>query len=170
MHVPSEDLSRKRADELIADYGRWMGIRGAHLDPRGDRAFGGVGFHHEPGADQLQCRVLIEKAYAPNDPEHIRENFRAVARALADPTIGGMFERGGGQIILAEEKRSFFLVYDFELWNVNTLEFRAKIEELIDIGAHWTLRWFSQVARVTHGKAPRPHEFTRRPTVKVEDR
>ncbi len=158
------DLNRERADALVAVYGRWIGVRDAHLDEKGDRAFGGVGFHHALGDDVLQCRVLIEKGYALNDSENIREKFRAVARALADPTIGGMFERGGGRIVLDEEKRTFFLIYDFELGRVASLEFRAKVEDLIDIGAHWTLRWFSQVARVAHGVAPRPGQFTQRPS------
>lgn len=163
------DLSRQRADELVAEYGRWLGIRDARLDAAGDRSFGGVGFHHEPGIQLLECRVFIEKAYAPDDPERIRENFRAVARTLADPTIGGMYERGGGQIVLDEAKRAFFLIYEFGLLDVGVLAFRAKLEELIDIGAHWTLRWFSQVARVTHGRAPRPHKFTRRPVPDTTD-
>lgn len=142
---------REKANTLVSGYGKWLGVHDAELDHNNDRSFGGSGFHYNPDTDVLTGRVFIESAFMPNDSDAVKDNFRKVLRALNDPKVGGMFERGGGKFILDEEKRMFFLVRDFAVAGETQRTLRLKMEKLLNVGATWSLHWFARAAKIAHG-------------------
>ncbi len=149
---------REKANSLVAGYGKWLGVYDAELDQKNDRSFGGSGFHYDADTDMLRGRVFIEQAFLPGDPDGVKDNFRKVLKALNDPKIGGMFERGGGTFVLDEEKRMFFLVRDFPAAQMTQRALRLKMEKLLNVGATWSLHWFGRVARIAHGREAPPSE------------
>jgi hypothetical protein len=143
---------RDRANQLMASYIRHEGIYDVALDPSGDASFGEFGFHHDPDKQALTGRVFVAKAWFPDDPPQIQDNFRKVGRALNDPDIGGMFENAGGYFILDETKRMYFLARDFPLDGTTPKDLHQGMEALRDVGATYTMRWFGRIARIAHGQ------------------
>lgn len=147
---------RDKANQLMASYARKNGVYDAELDDSGDVAFGEFGFHHEPDRDALTGRVFVAKAWQKGAPPETQDAYRKVARALDDPQIGGMFEQGGGQFALDEDKRMYFLTRDFPLATTSPADLAEGMEALRDLGATWTVRWFGRVADIAHGRALPP--------------
>jgi len=145
-----------RANELVGDFGGAMGASGARLDADLDRSFGEVGFHYDRGRDVLIGRVYVADARIKNRPQEVREKYREVARALNDPAIGGMFEQGGGHFVLDEDKEMYFLVRAFPVATTDSRVFRREMEDLMNLGATWTMRWFYRVTNIAHGEEPPP--------------
>lgn len=156
---------RDKANELVASHGRHVGVADATLDPSGDAAFGEFGFHHDSDKDALVARVFVAKAWPASSPPEDQEPYRKVGAALNDPQIGGMFEQGGGYFILDEEKRMYFLAKDLPLATTTAEGLRKEMDELLDLGATWTVRWFARVADITHGRAAPPQ----RPITREDD-
>lgn len=147
---------REYADALVASFARTVGARGAKLDASGDVSFGECGFHFDAERGVLVGRVFVSHAGSASAPPEIKANFRKVAAALEDPAIGGMFEKGGGTFVLDEEKRIYFLTREFPVGRTTEGELRRAMEDLLDLGAVWTTRWFRRVAAVAHGWEPAP--------------
>jgi hypothetical protein len=143
---------RAQANELMASYARRVGVYDAELDAEGDVAFGEFGFHHHPDRDVLTGRVFVAKAWREGATPETEDAYRKVARALDDPQIGRMFEQGGGYFVLDETKRMYFLMKDFPLATTTPAELAEQMEELRDLGATWTVRWFGRVADIAHGR------------------
>ncbi len=55
---------------------------------------------------------------------------RQSAAGLNDPTIGGMYDRAGGQFMLDEQKQMFFLVRDFTLSQIDEATFTKQVDAL----------------------------------------
>lgn len=144
---------REEAQKLMASYARKQSIYSAEFDPSGDVAFGGFGFRHDSEKNALVGRVFIAKAWMIGDPPEYQDAYRTVARALNDPAVGGLFDQGGGYFRLDEDKRIYFLEKDFPLGKTTPADLEKGMEQLRDLGATWTMRWFARVADVAHGRA-----------------
>jgi hypothetical protein len=148
----------------MQSYVRHEGIYDVALDPGGDASFGEFGFRHDPDKNALTGRVFVAKAWFADDPAGIQDNFRKVGRALNDPAIGGLFEHAGGYFILDETRRMYFLAKDFPL-GTPPRDLHQGMEELRDLAAAYTTRWFGRIARIAHGKALPPA----RPVTREDD-
>ena len=155
----SIDIKRaeyEKANALVQAFGKRVGRSEAKLDHNNDCSFGGFGLSYNSEEGLLVGRVLIVGEYPSDVPPEIIENFNKVARALNNPEIGGMFESAGGYFVLDNQKRMFFLMKDYELTTVDADKLYTDMQDLIDLGAVWTIRWFSRVARITHGREAAP--------------
>jgi hypothetical protein len=147
---------RDRAEALMQFYARKEGRYDAELDASGDISFGEFGFRHDPDKDALTGRVFVAKAWRDGAPEAQIDAYMKVGRGLNDPAIGGLFEQGGGYFHLDPDKRIYFLKKDFPLATTTREAVDEGMEELRDLAATWTTRWFGRVADITHGRALPP--------------
>ena len=69
-----------------------------------------------------------------------------------------MFEHQDGYFVLDEVKRMIFLVEDFDVATTTARQLRDSMEDLLNLGATWSLHWLARVARITHGREPAPTE------------
>ena len=152
---------REKANYLVNAMGKRVHVPDAQLGSSDDRSFGEFGFHYDANRDVLTGRVFIAKAYLDKNPT-ITENFRKSAAALNDPKIGGLFEHAGGYFVLDEKKQKFFLMKDFPVENITPSQLWERMEDLIDLGARWSIKWVGHVGRMAHGYEPPPtHPITR---------
>lgn len=145
-----------RANELVASYGRHVGVSGAELDGDKDRSFGSCGFHYDEGRDVLLGRAFVARAMIKTANEEGQDNYRRMQKALNDPTVGGMFEHGGAVFVLDEKKEAYFLVKEFQLATTTAAALRAEMDEMQNLAATWTVRWFARVAKIMHGHERAP--------------
>jgi len=157
---------RSRAEALVSSYVRWEGRPPVRLGPTGDVTFGAYGFRHESATDTLVGRVFIERAWDAGADEPTRALTGRMFQALIDPRIGGMFDHGGGEFHLDEERRAIFLLRRFDVASTSEHQFRVAMEHLRNVGATWTLHWYFRVARILHGWDPPPRVYTSWPPAK----
>jgi hypothetical protein len=146
-----QSTRQEKANTLVVEFGKRFGVANAKLDSNNDRSFGDFGFYYDSAKNLLIGRVLISKAFSSDDSPEIINNFRKVAVALNAAEIGGMFERGGGYFILDETKRMYFFVKEYDINVINHDILYQDMNNLIGLGATWTIRWFARVADITHG-------------------
>lgn len=139
-----------RANELVASYGRHLGASGEQLD-NNDRAFGSCGFHYDTTRNVLVGRAFVARAMTKTADEKGRENYRRVEKALNDPKVGGMFERAGALFVLEEEKEAYFLMKEFPVATTTEAALSADMDEMQNVAAMWTMRWFFRVSMIAHG-------------------
>jgi hypothetical protein len=144
------------ANQLVASYGRHLGVSDARLDEQLDRSFGECGFHYDPQRDVLLGRVYVNRARIKSASPKGQKNYRDFVHALNDPAIGGMFERGGATFVLDEEKEILFLVREFPVGSTSAGQLRSDMDEIRDVSATWTTRWIRRVARILDDEEPRP--------------
>ena len=145
----------ERAAALVAAYARAIGAPDRKLTGD-DVAFGESGFFYEAKTDTLFGRVYVTPAYVKDAPPAELANHRRVARALNDPAIGGMFDRGGGYFVLDEGREAYFLVRPFAVPATDPTALIAAMERMHDVAATWTTKWFYRVAMIVGGHAPAP--------------
>lgn len=96
----SNDISQlngpTKANALVVNFGKHVGIDNAILDENYDRSFGEFGFHYDSDKNVLIGRVYITKADLNEATPEETESIYRVMKALNDPKVGGMFENGGG--------------------------------------------------------------------------
>jgi len=147
---------RDKANALVVNFGKYVGIDDATLDENNDRSFGEFGFHYHLEKEVLVGRVFIAKMYLSTLTPKETKNVYLVMKTLNDPKQGGMFENGGGYFVL--EKEMIFLVKEFPLTTITHQELRKDMDNLINLGATWSMRWFSRVAGIAHGWESPPTE------------
>jgi hypothetical protein len=90
--------------------------------------------------------------------EEEKLNVNKVMEALKNPKIGGMYEKGDGYFHLEKntKKSILFLKKKYNFANIYYNDFESDVNNLLTLGAVWSMRWFSKVAGVAHGweKAP----------------
>ena len=145
-----------KANALVENFGKYVGIDDATLDENNDRSFGEFGFHYHLEKELLVGRVFIAKMYLNTLTPKETENVYLVMKTLNDPKQGGMFENGGGYFLL--EKEMIFLVKEFPLTTITPQKLRKDMDNLINLGATWSMRWFSRVAGIAHGWESVPTE------------
>ena len=152
---------RAKANHLVQAIGKRVHVSDAQLDSSDDCSFGEFGFHYDSQRDVLTGRVYITKADLDGGPK-ILEAIQRVNAALDDPSKGGLFEHGGGHFFLDERKQKLFLVKDFPVEAATPNDLWTQMEDLIDLGARWSMKWFSHVAGIAHGwEQPPLHPVTR---------
>ncbi len=160
MTDPTMNSPRERADALVAGFGRFLGVDDAQLDANGDRSFGEVGFRYDPASHSLIGRAYVAKLRLDTGGAQRRESVEKNLRALNDPAIGGMFERGGGHFIIDEQadrgRGMLFLAKAFPVATTRPRELRRDMEELMNLAATWTMHWVVRVARIAHGMEQPP--------------
>jgi hypothetical protein len=149
---------RDKANALVVSFGKYVGINDATLNNNNDRSFGEFGFHYESEKNVLIGRVYITKADLNEATSEETESIYRVMKVLNDPKVGGMFENGGGYFMLNTEKQILFLVKEFPLTTITPQELCKDMENLINLGATWSMRWFSRVAGIAHGWESAPTE------------
>jgi hypothetical protein len=146
-----------KANELIEQYGRTKGVRGASLDADNDRSFGECGFHFNPQDGTLTARVLLGRAFTSDTDEALKNNVRKVVKALNDSKqLQGTFELSGGRIVLDEEARMFYLKKELPVKSTSPSQLRKEMEDLLDLGAKWELHWLAWAGAIVHGHAVPP--------------
>ena len=153
MNSSTKSPEQEQAQTLMQSYARKQSIYDAELDASGNVAFGDFGFRHDADKNALIGRVFVAKAWMLGDPPDYQDAYRTVARALNDPAVGGLFDQGGGYFRLDEDKRIYFLEKDFPLGKTTPADLEKGMEQLRNLGATWTMRWFARVADVAHGRA-----------------
>lgn len=152
----SQSSGFDRVNELVSSYSRRLGASGATLDRNNDCAFGSCGFRYDETHNVLIGRAFVAMAMIKTADEQGRVNYRRGEKALNDPRIGGMFERGGAVFVLDEEKEAYFLVKRFLVVATSETELCSEMDELQNLAATWTRRWFRRVALIMHGHEPSP--------------
>lgn len=146
-----------KANELVEQFGRTKGVRGARLDAQNDRSFGECGFRYDPQLEVLAARVLLGKAFRAESTDESKDNVRKVVRALNDPAqLRNTFELSGGRIFLDENNRMLYLVKEFSIRSMTNSRFHKEMEDLLDLGATWQIRWLAWAGSIVHGNAPPP--------------
>ena len=146
----------EQANELVATVGRDFGVRDARLDENLDRSFGDAGLRYDPLRRTLIGRAYVGRIELSQLSEDERKNWENNYRALNDPAIGGMFERGGGRFVLDEDKEILFLVKEFPVATTSPRVLRREMGELMNLAAVWTFRWFRRVIAIANDYEPAP--------------
>jgi hypothetical protein len=155
-----------KANALVQNFGKHVGVHDAILDKNNDRSFGGFGFYYDSKKDILIGRVYITKSDLSEATQEETESINRVMKALKNPKKGGMFDNGGGSFVLNIDKQILFLIKEYPLISTTSKKLRKDMDNLINLGATWSMRWFSRVAGIAHGWESAPTKKVTRKTEK----
>lgn len=146
-----------RANELVSAYAKSRGAKDAKLDAANRCALGEVSFRYDSAADVLTGRISLGKAFRAEADSQSKANVRKVVQALNDPAqLQGTFELAGGRIELDEAGRWLYLVKDFPVRGTAGAVLRREMDDLLDLGAKWRLRWLAWAGSIVHGHVGTP--------------
>ena len=146
----------ERAVALAQSWARHVGAPSRAFDASEDMAFGETGLAYDAAEDTLYGRVYVNMALVKGmDPEAIAVQRRMV-RALNDPEIGGMYDRGGGSFVLDEAREAWYLVRAFPVATTSPANLKTGMKRMQTVAATWTAKWFFDVAMIMHGKEKPP--------------
>ena len=151
---PSE---RVKANKLVASYGSRMGASGANLDVANDRSFGDLGFHYDQTRGVLTGRVFIMKLNSDLLTPELTAKAKTAMLELNSPRIVSLFERSGGHFAFDAKKDILFLEKDFSVVHTSSKQFREQMDELADVGAKWTFRWYKWAMEIIYGYVSPPN-------------
>lgn len=157
--MAADSSGRAKAQALVAAYAKHMGVHDAvhqTLDADNDRSFGDFGFHYFPEQDKLQARVYIVYADDSSVTPQERAISEKVDKALNDPAIGGMYDRGGGYFFTDKQKHIKFLAKDYSLQTITPDNFVKDVDNLSSLGGIWVMSWFGHAALQSYGAEPLP--------------
>jgi hypothetical protein len=161
----SRYTGRERANALVRAYARHRLVRGAKLDGEGKRDFGDFFFRYDADSQALTAAVFVA---TPTDLRTLAQQGVPEARlraALADPAIGGRFDRPAGARFEWVEVRGAPMLYLAQSWPVAALTPRLlhrEMETLLDFGVVWRHTRVFRVARIAAGKEAAPSRVVHR--------
>lgn len=148
-----------RANELVSHYGQTLGVKNAVLDTNLDRSFGESGLRYVPERDVLLARVSLGLAFRASSNEKSKSNVRKVVAAINDPEqLQHTFELAGSRIELNEANQTLYLVREIPVKGTTGSLLTRQMNELLNLGAKWQLRWLAWAGAIVHGHAKPPGE------------
>lgn len=152
----------ERAKALVFAYSDHVGANGKVLDANNTVSYGDSGLQYDPERDVLIGRLYVNMARTEGASKERIGTYEEMLEALNDPVIGGMFEKGGGRFVLDEEREAWFLVKEFPVVSTSQAQLVKEMDELSDIAATWTTKWFLDVAMIMHSKEKAPSKLVTR--------
>lgn len=148
---------RVKANELVANYAQHIGASGVKLNPDGDTSVGELGFHYDPSRRLLTGRIFIMKLNSDLLSPEVATKAKSAMLELNSPELIPLFERAGGHFEFDASKDMLFLKKDFAIELTTSKQLREQMDELADVGAKWTFRWFKWAMQITYGYASPPN-------------
>lgn len=144
-------------------------FEGAHtlqFNDDGWLGFGPVSFEFLPVDGSVEVCVWIADTQIDGRTPAETARIAAVARALNDPSIGGMYERAGASFRWDRSVEAILLCKRLNA-SAQPSVFNAEVDELLDVALEWRLDWFFEVTTIVHDGQPRP--ATRKTRSLLED-
>lgn len=150
--------AEQSASRLVMEISRLRNLTPAPLGPDHQVAYGTLLFRYVPGPDRLVCAIMVaHNGLWQSFGEERANAYLRTIQALSDPSIGGMFDTGGGSWSFDKETGKSYLFVAFPL-TADPVEVNRSIDAMARVVPAWTTRWRLAVAEIVHGGKPVPKQ------------